>query len=454
VIDWPGIGSIPPALNRDGLTSLYIYAGIYPQPSHSFSCASNSSVLGCLSLASSSNSSASARKQLALHSKTFTLVDSIREFGTQLRDLLALRRWLEEHKCHHVAMESTGVYWQPVYAVLETALSDEMHLLVVNARHMKNVPGKKTDMRDAEWIATLLRAGLLKGSFVPERDIRDLRQFTRYRKALIRDITSQKNRIEKLLQSQGFLLSSILSDSFGRSGLAIMHQLVQDGFMTEQSLDRCLKAQVRKKAHEILSSLNGTLSMPQRKLLKMQLAHLADLQANLREVEEEIHDGFSQFQGPIELLDSIPGIDQTAAYTILAEIGAEMSAFPTAQHICSWAGLAPGNYKSANKQKKQRLTPGNNYLKTMLCEVAWVIASHKKLYLSSWYWRLKQQTDAKRAIVALARKLLVIIYTMLKTDQLYNEQKFLDRKQASERRKVNRMVYELSRLGYAVSLPA
>jgi len=378
----------------------------------------------------------------------------VREFGTQLKDLLALRKWLEEHKCNHVAMESTGIYWQPVYAILETSLSDEMHLLVVNARHMKNVPGKKTDMRDAEWIATLLRAGLLKGSFVPERDIRDLRQFTRYRKALIRDITSQKNRIEKLLQSNGFRLSTFLSDIFGSSGSALMHQLVQVGFITKQSLDICLKARARQKASEILSSLNGTLSVPQRKLLKMQLAHLSDLQDNLREVETEIHDGFSQFQGPIELLDSIPGIDQTAAYTILAEIGKEMSAFPTAQHICSWAGLAPGNYKSANKQKKQRINQGNNYLKTILCEVAWVIASHKNLYLSSWYWRLKQHTDSKRAIVALARKLLVIIYTMLKTEQLYNEQKFLERKKASEQRKVKRMVYELSQLGYAVSLPA
>jgi transposase len=378
----------------------------------------------------------------------------VREFGTQLKDLLALRKWLEEHKCNHVAMESTGIYWQPVYAILETSLSDEMHLLVVNARHMRNVPGKKTDMRDAEWIATLLRAGLLKGSFVPERDIRDLRQFTRYRKALIRDITSQKNRIEKLLQSNGFRLSTFLSDIFGSSGSALMHQLVQVGFITKQSLDICLKARARQKASEILSSLNGTLSVPQRKLLKMQLAHLADLQDNLREVETEIHDGFSQFQEPIELLDSIPGIDQTAAYTILAEVGKEMAAFPTAQHICSWAGLAPGNYKSANKQKKQRITQGNKYLKTILCEVAWVIASHKKLYLSSWYWRLKQHTDSKRAIVALARKLLVIIYTMLKTEQLYNEQKFLERKKASEQRKVKRMVYELSQLGYAVSLPA
>jgi len=378
----------------------------------------------------------------------------IMEFGTQLKDLVALRKWLEAHECHYVAMESTGIYWQPVYAVLETALSDEMHLLVVNARHMKNVPGKKTDMRDAEWIATLLRAGLLKGSFVPERDIRDLRQFTRYRKALIRDITSQKNRIEKLLQSNGFRLSSFLSDIFGSSGLAIMYQLVQIGSISAESLDRCLKARARKKASEILSSLNGTLSLPQRKLLKMQLAHLADLQANLQEVEAEIRDGFSQFQGPIELLDSIPGIDQTAAYAILAEIGKEMSAFPTAQHICSWAGLAPGNYKSANKQKKQRITPGNPYLKTMLCEVAWVIASHKNLYLSGWYWRLKQRTDAKRAIVALARKLLVIIFTMLKSNSAYDEQRFLQRKQASEQKHISRIVHELTSLGYTVSAPA
>jgi transposase len=378
----------------------------------------------------------------------------VREFGTQLKDLRGLRKWLGEHDCHYVAMESTGIYWQPVYAVLEAALSDEMHLLVVNARHMKNVPGKKTDMRDAEWIATLLRAGLLKGSFVPEHDIRDLRQFTRYRKALIRDITSQKNRIEKLLQSQGFRLSSFLSDIFGSSGMAVMQQLVRVGSITEESLATCLKGRARQKATEILSSLNGILSLPQRHLLKMQLAHLKDLQENLEEVEEEIRSDFSQFEGPRDLLDSIPGIDLTAAYAILAEIGDDMSAFPTAQHICSWAGLAPGNHESAGKKKKQRVTPGNNYLKTILCEVAWVIAAHKNQYLSGWYWRLKQRTDAKRAIVALARKLLVIIYTMLKTNQPFDEHKFLERKETVNRKRVNRMVYELTRLGYVVSMSA
>jgi transposase len=306
----------------------------------------------------------------------------IREFGTQLSSLQALRNWLEELQCHYVAMESTGIYWQPVYAVLETALADSMHLLVVNARHMKNVPGKKTDLRDAEWTATLLRAGLLKGSFVPEREIRDLRQFTRYRKALIRDITSQKNRIEKLLRASGFNLSSFLSDIFGASGLALLGQLVQTGLITRQDLDVCLKGRARLKASEILAHLNGTLSAPQRKLLQMELAHLKDLQDNLAEVEAEIRDNFTQFEGPLNLLDSIPGIDITAAFAILAEIGATLEAFPTAQHICAWAGLAPGNDQSAGKQKKQRTTPGNPYLKTMLCEIAWVIAAHKNQYLS------------------------------------------------------------------------
>ncbi len=378
----------------------------------------------------------------------------VREFGTQLNELMGLREWLQEHDCHYVAMESTGIYWQPVYAVLEQSLSDEMHLLVVNARHMRNVPGKKTDMRDAEWIATLLRAGLLKGSFVPEQDIRDLRQYTRYRKALIRDMTSQKNRIEKLLQSNGFRLSSFLSDIFGSSGLAIMHQLVQAGCISSQSLAVCLKGRARLKATEILSSLNGILSAPQRQLLKMQLAHLQDLQDNLREVEDHIRADFSKFEKPIQLLDSIPGIDLTAAYAILAEISHSMSAFPTAQHICAWAGLAPGNNQSAGKKKKQRITQGNNYLKTMLCEVAWVIASHKEMYLSGYYWRLKQRTDTKRAIVALARKLLVIIYAMLKTDQPYDEHKFLERKKITEQRRVQRMVSELTKLGYAMSSPA
>jgi transposase len=317
----------------------------------------------------------------------------LKEFGTQLNDLHRLRSWLEDHACHHVAMESTGIYWQPVYGILEESLADEMHLLVVNARHMKQVPGKKTDMRDAEWIATLLRAGLLRGSFVPERDIRTLRQYTRYRKALVRDVVSQKNRIEKLLQSSGFRLSSFLSDIFGASGWAIMLQLVSVGYITRESLDACLKARARQKSDTILTNLNGTLSASERRLLGMQLAHLQDLLDNLHEVEADIRDHFAHFEGPIDLLESIPGISETAAYAILAEIGYDMSAFPTAQHICSWAGLAPGSHQSAGKKKKQRTTHGNNYLKSMLCEVAWSVTRQRKHYLSGWYWRERQKIN-------------------------------------------------------------
>jgi len=286
---------------------------------------------------------------------------------------------------------------------------------------------------------------------VPEQEIRDLRQFTRYRKALIRDITSQKNRIEKLLQSEGFRLSTFLTDIFGTSGMAVMQLLVDVGSITSQSLDSCLKGRTRKNAGDILSSLNGVLSRPQRQLLRLQLAHLKDLQDNLHEVEDQIHSDFTNFERSISLLDSIPGIDLTAAYAILAEISHDMSAFPTAQHICSWAGLAPGNYESAGKKKRQRVSPGNNYLKTILCEVAWVIAAHKEQYLSGWYWRLKQRTDSKRAIVALARKLLVVIYAMFKSDQPYSEQKFLERKAAADKKHISRIMAELSKLGYAVS---
>ena len=231
-----------------------------------------------------------------------------------------------------------------------------------------------------------------------------------------------------------------------------MQQLVAEGYITHESLDACLFKRARQKSDAILIHLNGTLSMPERKLLGMQLAHLQDLIDNLHEVEEDIRDDFSDFEGPKDLLDSIPGISDTAAYAILAEIGRDMSTFPTAQHICSWAGLAPGNHQSAGKKKKQHITPGNTYLKSMLVEVAWSVTRQRKHYLSGWYWRLKQRIGTKQAIVALARKLLVIIYTMLRSNQPFDEQKFLERKENAEQRRVNRLINELTRRGYDVTL--
>lgn len=276
----------------------------------------------------------------------------IRTFTTLIHDIEELKSWLEGHGCKHVAMESTGIYWQPVYEVLELAFSGDISLVVVNARHMKNVPGKKTDMKDAEWIATLLRAGLLNSSFVPTKEIRELRHLTRYRKSIISDITSQKNRIEKFLQSSGFRLSTFLSDIFGASGRGIINHLATHGSITLQDLDGYLKTKTRNKTNDIMTAMNGRLSSHQKLFLKMLLKHLEQLESNLSEVESEIATEVQKYEHQLELIDSIPGIDKTAASSIIAEIGIDMSRFKTAEHICSWAGLSPGSNESAGKKKE------------------------------------------------------------------------------------------------------
>ena len=282
----------------------------------------------------------------------------IRTFTTLIHDIEELKNWLESHGCKHVAMESTGIYWQPVYEVLELAFNGDMSLVVVNARHMKNVPGKKTDMKDAEWIATLLRAGLLNSSFVPAKEIRELRHLTRYRKSIISDITSQKNRIEKFLQSSGFRLSTFLSDIFGASGRSIINHLATYGSITMRDLDLYLKTKTRNKINDIMMAMNGRLSSHQKLFLKMLLKHLEQLESNLSEVESEIATEVQKYEHQLELIDSIPGIDKTAASSIIAEIGIDMSKFKTAEHICSWAGLSPGSNESAGKKKEQSPTGG------------------------------------------------------------------------------------------------
>lgn len=341
----------------------------------------------------------------------------IREFSTLIPDMIALRHWIVSKNCHHVAMESTGIYWMPIYEILEDAFSGDITLLVVNARHTKNVPGKKTDMRDSEWISTLLRAGLLNGSFIPEKRIREFRDLNRYRKSVIRDITSQKNRIEKFLQSSGFRLSSFISDIFGASGRNIILHLIEHGQIDKTALDSCRKTKTRNRIDEIETSL-----------------------------EEDM----APFALQVEQLNSIYGISTTASYAIIAEIGIDMKPFKTAEHICSWAGLCPGNNESAGKRKSTSVTKGNPYIKSMLCEIAWVIAGKRNTYLSAWYWRIKQKKGAKKAIVALARKLLVIIYTMLKQGTLFDESCFETRRKHCEQKQLSRYIRELEKHGYHV----
>jgi transposase len=377
----------------------------------------------------------------------------IKSFSTLRPDMEKLKEWVLKQKCKNVAMESTGIYWQPVYEILEDCFDGEIELLVVNARHIKNVPGKKTDMRDSQWIATLLRAGLLRGSFIPGKTFRELRHLTRYRKSIIRDITSQKNRIDKLLQSSGFRLAAFVSDIFGATGKNIIRHLFTYGSITKDDLDKCVKAKSRNKIDQILIAVNGNLSQHQQDFLKLMFEHYEQLVLHKKMVEKSIEKEIMNHSEALYLLCSIPGIDVTAASSIIAEIGTNMSSFPTSQHICSWAGLSPGNNESAGKRKSCHIGKGNPYLKSMLCEVGWVIVGKRNTYLANWYWRIKSQKGAKRATVAVARKILVLIFTMLKSCVPYDEGNYEARKQQCEKRKANRFIQELTRMGYKVVAP-
>ena len=377
----------------------------------------------------------------------------IRNFSTLRPDMENLKKWVLEQECKNVAMESTGIYWQPIYEILENCFDEEINILVVNARHMKNVPGKKTDMRDSQWIATLLRAGLLRGSFIPAKSFRELRHLTRYRKSIVRDITSQKNRIDKLLQSSGFRLSAFISDVFGASGRNIIRHLFTHGSITKEELDKCLRTKTRAKIDQILVAVNGSLSKHQQNFLRLMFEHLEQIEAHKKVIEESINNEIAAHSEALALLCSIPGIDVTAASAIIAEIGTNMELFPSSQHICSWAGLSPGNNESAGKRKSCHITKGNPYLKSMLCEIAWVIAGKRNTYFANWYWRLKSQKGAKRATVALARKILVVIFNMLKNLVPYDDSTYETLRLKYQKRKTDRFIGELTKLGYQVVAP-
>jgi len=276
-----------------------------------------------------------------------------RVFEAFPESLRELKNWLITENCQHVAMESTGVYWHPVYNELETSFDGNIELLVANARHLRNVRGKKTDMKDSEWIALLYRAGLLNGSFIPPQEIRDFRKLARYRKNIVSDISKQKNRIEKLLQSAGFKLSSFLSDIFGVSGRNLINVLIKNGVLSESAVDIGAKHISAEKRHEIKRLLTSQLNKHERDFLKLQIKHLDQLQAHLDSVEKSIEKHAANFKDEIERLDSIPGIAKTAATAIIAEIGVDMSKFPTVEQFCKWAGLTPGNNESAGKKKVQ-----------------------------------------------------------------------------------------------------
>jgi transposase len=371
----------------------------------------------------------------------------VRTFGTMTEDLLALADWLAEAGCTHVAMESTGVYWKPVYNLLE----GQFALLLVNARHMKAVPGRKTDVKDCEWIAELLRHGLLTASFVPDRPQRELRELTRYRTALIQERSAEVNRLQKTLEGANIKLASVATDVMGTSGRQMLAALVA-GATDGATLAQLAKGRLREKAPELERALTGRMGPHQRFLLARQLAHITFLDEQIERVSAEIAERLRPFQAAIDRLDAIPGVGRRIAEVLIAEIGTDLTRFATAGHLASWAGMCPGNNESAGKRKSGTTRKGSPWLRMALIEAAQAAGRTRNTYLMAQYRRLAARRGRKRALVAVGHTILVIAYCLLARQADYQDlgAHYFDERDrhAVERRLVRR----LEALGYKVSL--
>jgi transposase len=371
----------------------------------------------------------------------------VRSFGTMTEDLLALADWLAEAGCTHVAMESTSVYWKPIYNLLE----DRFTLLLANARHIKAVPGRKTDVRDCEWIADLLRHGLLKASFVPDRPQRELRELTRYRTALVRERTAAVNRLQKTLEGANIKLSSVASDIMGKSGRAILAALVA-GTTDAAALAQLAKGQLREKRPALERALAGRMGPHQRFLLAEQLTHIDHLDASIDRVSAEIMERLRPLEERLARLESVPGIGRRTAELLLAEIGTDMSRFPTAAHLASWAGMCPGNNASAGRRRSGKTRTGSPWLRAALVEAARAAARTKATQLSALYHRLAVRRGTKKAAVAVGHRILVIAYRLLHDGGRYDESGFAREDERRRQRAERRLVQRLEGLGYKVTL--
>jgi transposase len=371
----------------------------------------------------------------------------VRTFGTTTQELLSLREWLLSEGCTHVAMESTGVYWKPIYAILEGAFE----IVVANAQHVKKVPGRKTDVKDAEWIADLLCHGLLRSSFVPPQPIRELRELTRYRRKLVESRSAERNRLLKLLETANIKLASVATDVFGVSGRLMLQALVQATATSQQMADLA-KGVLRKKIPELKLALEGKFEEHHRFVLGVQLRRLQAVEEDLRLLEQRIQEKLKPYATQLALLQEIPGVDWTLAAVIISELGVDMSVFGNVSQLASWAGICPGNNESAGKRKSSRIPQGNVYLKTALVEAANAAAKAKGTYLRDKFFRLKARRGYKRAAVAIAHKILVAIYHMFSHQVGYNElgDFYLDK--LNKHQVTRNLVRRLERLGYAVKL--
>jgi transposase len=371
----------------------------------------------------------------------------VRTFRTVTRDLEALRDWLVGAGVTHVGMESTGVYWRPVYAVLE----GHFDLIVGNARHIRNVPGRKTDVKDAEWIADLIRHGLIAKSFVPPRPLREMRELLRYRRKLTESQAAERNRLLKLLETANIKLASIMSDVFGVSGRAMLRALIEGQASVEAMADLA-KGQLRRKRSDLILALEGRMEEHHRFLLTTQLRRLETIEQDIAALDLRINERLEPYRAPHALLMQIPGVDWLVAAVLIAEIGVDMSVFLSVYHLSAWAGVCPGSHESAGRQKSGRARKGNVHLRTMLVGAAISAAKTRGSYLKDKFHRLKARRGAMRAALAIAHKILVSAYHMLAKGLAYHDlgEAYLD--QIGQSRTVANLKRRLERLGYHVTL--
>lgn len=371
----------------------------------------------------------------------------IRTFSTMTDELISLVDWLKTKGCTHVAMESTASFWKPIYNLLEL---EEINVMVVNAQHIKNVPGRKTDPNDAAWIAKLLQHGLLKGSYIPSRGQRELRELVRYRRSLVEERAREVNRVQKVLEGANIKLSSVARDVLGKSGRAMLESMIQ-GQEDPEILAELAKGKLKRKKEELKRALNGLIGPHQKQMLATQLEHIDFLDSKIAQLDEEVKARMLPFETDVELLDTIPGVGRRTAEQIVAEAGTDMDQFPSDAHLCSWAGVAPGNNESAGKRKSSKTKKGNKKLRSVLTEAARA-ASSTDTYLASQYHRISARRGANRAAMAVAHSILTIAYHILKTKQPYKE---LGPNYYEEHKRqivVNRSIKKLEALGYKVTV--
>ena len=371
----------------------------------------------------------------------------MRRFGTMTRDLLELADWLQSQPVTHVAMESTGVYWKPVWNIL----AGQFAVVLVNAQHSKAVPGRKPDTTDCQWIAELLQHGLVRGSFVPPTPIRQLRDLTRMRASLRQDHTAVANRLQKILEDANIKLAAVASDWLGVSGRAILAQLLA-GEEDAERLAELSRGRLRSKLPAMQLALEGRMTEHHRWRLRVLHEQLVFVEAQITKLEAKIQDQLSDYQKAIALCPTIPGIEEVAAANLLAEIGVNMEQFPSAQHLASWAGICPGNNESAGKRLSGKPRKGSAWLRRSLCQAAWAASHTKETYLAARFHRLAARKGKKRAIVAVAHTILVSLYHMLKNQQPYRESgaDFLDRRNAENIKRY--LLKRLERLGLQVTV--